>query len=245
VIVLAIDTSSVAVSATVVRADDEPTVTSSGHHQVTKTAARSGPGETRIAPNRHGELLVPTIESALEQTSTQFTDFDAVAVGLGPGPFTGLRVGIVTAKAISDALAIPAYGVCSLDAIAERHGRPNESLAVITDARRKQVYWRLYDGTTPITEPDLAPPADVAHTLQGRTSRIVGAGAEMYPQDFVGFEIDQGRAPGDAAYPKAGAIGWLVLDRVRSGAPSEELVPLYLRRPDAQQPGAPKKVTPV
>jgi tRNA threonylcarbamoyl adenosine modification protein YeaZ len=245
VIVLGIDTSSVAVSATVVRADDQPTATSSGRYQLTRIGAMSGPGETRIAPNRHGELLAPAIDSALERTGTEFADLDAVAVGLGPGPFTGLRVGIVTAKAIGDALSIPTYGVCSLDAIAAPHGRRGEPLAVVTDARRKQVYWRLYDGSTPVTEPDLAPPADVADVLRDRTSRVVGAGAEMYADEFARFEIDRGRAPDDAAYPDPGQVGMLVLDRARRHAPSEELVPMYLRRPDARPPGAPKKVTPV
>ena len=242
--VLALDTSSVAISVTVLRADDEPSVWTDGRYRLTGLGAQSGPGEMRIAPNRHGELLAPVINSALERTGTDFADLNAVAVGLGPGPFTGLRVGIVTATSIGDALAIPTYGVCSLDAIAHEHWRRGEPLAVVTDARRKQVYWRLYDGEMPITEPDIAPPADVAVMLQGRTSRVVGAGAELYPDAFANFEIDLGTQPGDAAYPGPGAIGLLALERVRNGAPSELLEPLYLRRPDAKPPGAPKQVTP-
>jgi tRNA threonylcarbamoyl adenosine modification protein YeaZ len=242
---LALDTSSVAISATVLRADDAPKVWSDGRYRLTGIGAMSGPGTMEIASNRHGELLAPVIENALEQTGSEFADLVAVAVGLGPGPFTGLRVGVVTAKAIGDALSIPTYGVCSLDAIAAGHSRRGEPLAVVTDARRKQVYWRLYDGANPITEPDLAPPAAVADMLQGRTSRVVGAGAELYSEVFAGFEVDQGREPGDAAYPEPAEIGLLALERARSGAPSEELKPLYLRRPDARPPGAPKQVTPV
>src|SRR5581483_707436 len=102
--VLAIDTSSPAVTTGVVTVGPE----------VALAAARAP-----IAARGHGELLTPCIDACLHDAGIAPRDLDAVVVGTGPGPYTSLRVGLVTAAAFADALGIPAYGVCSLDAIAE------------------------------------------------------------------------------------------------------------------------------
>ena len=185
-------------------------------------ALSTGAGATVVAANRHGELLAPLIDRVLGGRPR--TDLTGIVVGVGPGPFTGLRVGIVTAKALAHALGIPAYGVCSLDALAA------PGIAVATDARRREVYWAAYDATGTRTDgPHVGSPADAATTLRAAgVTRVAGAGARLYPQAFDGFEVI------DPEHPDA---------RRLLNAPRRDLTPLYLRRPDAVPPGPPKKVT--
>ncbi|HVS68860.1 MAG TPA: tRNA (adenosine(37)-N6)-threonylcarbamoyltransferase complex dimerization subunit type 1 TsaB [Mycobacteriales bacterium] len=192
---------------------------------------------SETADNRHGERLAPLTASCLRDAGATTADLEGVVVGLGPAPFTGLRVGIMTAHAMSDALGIPAYGVCSLDGIAHRFTTDHGSFAVITDARRKQVYWALYDeGGRRIDGPELAPPDELADQLRSRTTDVVGAGVVKYRESFAGFTTREG----DPA-PRAVDLVWCV----DFAQPPGTLAPMYLRRPDAQPPGRPKAVTPL
>jgi tRNA threonylcarbamoyl adenosine modification protein YeaZ len=220
VLILAFDTSSPAITVAVVgagvRAESE-----------------------EVAANRHGEVLAAAVDRVLRDADATPADLTAVAVGLGPGPFTGLRVGIVTARAMSDALGIPAYGECSLDVIAAA-ARGDDEVGVLTDARRKQVYWARYDAAGRRVEgPELAPPDELADHLRGNVTRLVGAGAIAYRDRFGGFLVDE-----RDRYPKASQLASMVTHRHVAAAPADDLTPLYLRRPDAQVPGRPKVVTP-
>lgn len=221
-LVLALDTSSPTVAVAVCDA---------ARGDVRLLAERNEP-----ADNRHGERLAPAIAAAMNDAGVTPAQLDATVVGLGPAPFTGLRVGVMTARAISDSLGIPAYGLCSLDGIAHRFAHGDGSFAVVTDARRKQVYWALYDERGQrIDGPDLAPPDELADHLRGRTADVVGAGILKYPASFGGFEIRDGDPS-----PRAVDLVWCA----DLAAPAGDLAPLYLRRPDAQPPGRPKAVTP-
>ena len=154
-----------------------------------------------VDAKRHGELLAVNMRAVLEHGTP-----DEVVVGVGPGPFTGLRVGIVTAAAYADALGLPVRGVCSLE------GLRAPSTAAVTDARRKEVYFAEYDETGRRTRgPDVAKPGDL--TLI--SPRVVGDGALLY-----GFATED-----EPRYPSVALL-----------ATSDEalpLTPLYLRRPDA------------
>jgi tRNA threonylcarbamoyl adenosine modification protein YeaZ len=211
-LVLALDTSTAAISAAVVEV---------GAHDVHTRSSREV-----VNPRGHGELLTPTIDAVLAEAGATARDLSAVVAGVGPGPYTGLRVGLVTAAALADALDIPAYGVCSLDGIT---GAP----LVVTDARRKEVYWARYDADGERIEgPFVDRPDDVPNSEPAN-----GAGARMYPEVF-GEPPERHRVD----YPDP---GWLVVRarrRIVAGAPSEALTPLYLRHPDAVVPGAPKPV---
>ena len=118
----------------------------------------------------HNEVLAPFIMECCDEVGVTPSGLDAVVVGVGPGPYTGLRVGMATAAAFGDALDIPVSGVCSLDglawnAIADATQREGETIIVATDARRREVYWATYrisDGRpVRVTEPEVARPADV------------------------------------------------------------------------------------
>jgi len=223
-LVLAVDTSSDVVSAAVADVAD------AGARPVAQRDAR--------ASNRHGELLAALIEELLTEIGLAPSSLAAVAAGLGPGPFTGLRVGVVTAASFADALGIPVYGVCSLDAIASSCNEPGPFL-VCTDARRKQVYWARYDGDGARVEgPDISTAAEVALRFAGDVPLAVGAGVVLYPKEFAAF----GNTGDDAV--SAVDVAGLVAERVRERAPSDVMEPLYLRRPDASPPGRPKSVLP-
>ena len=188
--------------------------------------------------NRHGELLAASIDEVLREAKLSPSALVAVAAGLGPGPFTGLRVGVVTAASLADALGRPAYGACSLDAVARRHVR-RQSLLVCTDARRKQVYWARYDATGARVEgPDITTARELAQRFAGEVPLAVGAAVSLYAEEFSAFDqtLD--------AKVSAVDVAELVAERVRADAPGELLEPLYLRRPDASPPGRRKSVLP-
>lgn len=180
----------------------------------------------------HGELLVPSIRDCLGSAGRRPAELAAVIAGVGPGPFTGLRVGLVTAAAISDALGLPSYPVCSLDAIAA--GRPDvDRLLVAGDARRKEIYWALYRAGERLAGPAVAKPAELPAELDAAAA--VGAGARLYAE-LLGLPLL------DGDYPPVAGLAGLARDRVLAGAAGEPLVPLYLRRPDAAVPAATKPV---
>ena len=187
--------------------------------------------ERRVVDARaHGELLAPEIAAALDEAGVRAAALDAIVAGVGPGPFTGLRVGLATAAAMSQALAIPAYGVCSLDALGRAAG-PGRVL-VATDAKRREVYWATYTDGRRTRDPDVAKPADIRIDVD----RAVGEGSLKYSELF-GVPIDE-----VLLFPPGAALVALAADRIRARAPAEPLTPLYLRRPDAVEPTRRKTV---
>ncbi|MFT4088976.1 MAG: tRNA (adenosine(37)-N6)-threonylcarbamoyltransferase complex dimerization subunit type 1 TsaB, partial [Gordonia sp. (in: high G+C Gram-positive bacteria)] len=113
---------------------------------------------------RHAEVLTTLMRDSLADAGLTGADLHAVVVGCGPGPFTGLRVGMATGAAYADALGVPAYGVCSLDAIAARVPGAGEVL-VVTDARRREVYWARYADGARVGGPDVCAPDALAEQL--------------------------------------------------------------------------------
>ncbi|OLT27198.1 tRNA (adenosine(37)-N6)-threonylcarbamoyltransferase complex dimerization subunit type 1 TsaB [Nocardiopsis sp. CNR-923] len=186
-----------------------------------------------VDARRHGELLSPTIRRLTEETGVALGDLDGVAVGVGPGPYTGLRVGLATGHALADALDIPCHGVTTLDALAFATRR-TEPFVAMTDARRKEVFWARYDDRlTRVGEVRVDRPAEI----DTGGLPVVGHGARVYAEVFGDAAADP-----DPLFPDAAAVVELALLRLHAGEELPEPNPLYLRRPDAVVPRAPKKV---
>ncbi|MEV4658269.1 tRNA (adenosine(37)-N6)-threonylcarbamoyltransferase complex dimerization subunit type 1 TsaB [Micromonospora sp. NPDC049301] len=187
----------------------------------------------------HGELLAPQIDAVLADADARPQDLGAIVSGLGPGPFTGLRVGLVTAATMGQVLNIPTYGVCSLDAI----GHPaavGEPVLAASDARRKELYWAVYDGAGQrIVGPEVSTPVVAAARARELGATVaVGDGAHRYAET-LGLPVRV-----EPRYPDATVLALLAAERIRAGAPGERLTPLYLRRPDAVVAAGRKPVLP-
>jgi tRNA threonylcarbamoyl adenosine modification protein YeaZ len=179
-------------------------------------------------PMRHGEQLAPLVVRVLSETGLVRQDLTAVAVGVGPGPFTGLRVGLVTARTLGFALEIPVYGACTLDVLAVEAvdtGSVIGDFLVATDARRKEVFLATYDADgVRLDGPVVDRPAALATATQ-----VVGEGAVLYPEEFP-----------HACSPVRPSAAWLARTIADERAELHDPEPLYLRRPDALVP-APRK----
>ena len=179
---------------------------------------------------KHGEQLAPLIAEALTEAGAVRQDLTAIAVGAGPGPFTGLRVGLVTARTLGFVLQIPVYAVCSLDVIAAEafgSGSISAPFAVATDARRKEVYLASYADGARVSGPEVIKPVDAA---TGAT--VVGRGGLLYPEEFPNAQGPE--------HPSAAVLCDVVVNE-RFGLLDPE--PLYLRRPDAVAGLSGKKVS--
>jgi tRNA threonylcarbamoyl adenosine modification protein YeaZ len=213
-----------------------------------------------VDARRHGELLAPSIAKVIADAGAEPGDLTAIAAGMGPGPYTGLRVGVVTARVLGRALGVPVHGVCTLDVIA-RAARPaaaGREFLVVTDARRKEVYWARYTGSSERTAgPAVSRPADIPGAA---SVPAAGQATVLYPEAFgepiwrehpsavvlaemaveclaAGLEPAMtSAASGEPALAGAAAS--------QTAAPLLPPEPLYLRRPDARVPGPPKRVTP-
>jgi tRNA threonylcarbamoyl adenosine modification protein YeaZ len=193
--------------------------------------------ESAVDARRHGELLAVFIDKVLRNVGAGRGDLTAIAVGTGPGPYTGLRAGLVTARVLGSALEIRTDGICSLDVIAADAcaAAAGSEYLVATDARRREVYWARYTAAGERANgPHVGRPADLPAGLP-----VAGAGAEQYP-DLGGGAA----APIPPRYPSAARLAALAAARLAAGAAPNPAEPLYLRRPDAREPGKPKRVTP-
>ena len=198
-------------------------------HDGTRVLARYA-GEGAL---RHGELLAPGIASVLADIGADRRDLTDVAVGVGPGPYTGLRVGVVTARTLATALPARVVGVCTLDVLAAgaRAVGVEGGFVAASDARRKEVYWARYDQAgARVDGPYVMRPSDLAAALRPG-ERVVGRGAQLYADVLPAIE-----GPAD---PDAGVLGAVVADESCELLP---LQPLYLRRPDAVEPAGRKPV---
>lgn len=191
-----------------------------------------------IDARRHTELLAPLLIEVMSAAGTAPEDVTHVAVGTGPGPFTGLRVGLVTARTFAHARGITVHGVCSLDALASAAaaGGHEGELLVATDARRKELYWARYRCTDGAIErrdePSVDKPTDLPDAA--RALPTVGRGPLLYPE-----LLPHGTELLDV---DAGVLATLAAQRITTGE-AMPVEPLYLRRPDAVVPSAPKPAT--
>lgn len=176
--------------------------------------------ESVEATRAHNERLVPTVESLIAEAGVSYDELGAVVVGCGPGPFTGLRVGMASASAFAQALGIPAFGVVTHDAVAELAGK--DDTLVVTDARRREVYWAHYVGGRRVAGPGVCAPDAVP---------VDHAGVLSVPEPLR----EKLTVHADTVTSIAPSTKGLVQAANFDQAPAP-LVPLYLRRPDAVEP---------
>ena len=197
-LVLAIDTSTPSVTAGIV---------ADGHVLAERVT---------VDARAHAERITPNVLAAIADAGCSMADLNAVVVGCGPGPFTGLRVGMATAAAYGHALDLPVYGVCSLDSIG---GQTVGEVLVVSDARRREVYWARYRDGVRVDGPAVNAPADVD---PGPAQSVAGSPGHA---GLFGLPCI------DPTYPDAAGLVAAVADWSQ---PPAALVPLYLRRPDAK-----------
>ncbi|MYV42536.1 tRNA (adenosine(37)-N6)-threonylcarbamoyltransferase complex dimerization subunit type 1 TsaB [Streptomyces sp. SID1328] len=190
---------------------------------------------SQVDARRHGELLLPAVDRVLAAAGVKLDAVTGIVVGTGPGPYTGLRVGLMTADTFGLALGVPVHGVCTLDGLAYAADITKGPFVVATDARRKEVYWATYaDSRTRLTGPAVDRPADIAERVAGLPA--LGAGALLYPDTFPDVH--------EPEHVSAAALASLAAVKLAAGEELDEPRPLYLRRPDAQVPKNYKVVTP-
>lgn len=193
---------------------------------------------------RHAEVLMPLIADVLADASVGTGDITSIVVGVGPGPFTGLRVGLMTARTMAHALGVPVFGVCSLDAIAcEFATDSDDGFTVLTQARRREFYKATYDADGLRTS---GPEVVRADALAARGVVVGGPGSEVAPDArWLALLALEALAGGETAFDADAAAhedaaesrGDSVAARIRGHvllAPQA----LYLRRPDAVPPAS-------
>lgn len=199
---------------------------------------------TMVASDRrHAESLTPMIRFAMQQASVEMTDLSAIAVDVGPGLFTGMRVGMATAQSMAWALDLPVVPICSLDALAMNADLSESTVAAALDARRGEVYWAVYrmrgSGVEPqrISEPVVTSPEDLAIHIADRAEDMVcvGSGFDRHAELFEASPWAQlvGR---DSMFPSANAVVTLAGYRMLADdtVSASEVQPMYLRAPDAE-----------
>ena len=194
-----------------------------------------------IRGRRHAETLVPAIEFLCRQTRVELRDIGAVAVDLGPGMFTGLRVGVAAGKALSHARRLPMIGVASLDLLAFPLRHSHRRIVCAIDAGRGEIFHASYrqspGGVQRLTDPEVATPADLASDLEatGEEVLLAGDGARRHRDAFDTIRRVELADHGEA-YPQAGSLVQLAHARAlrEEFVNPAEVTPIYLRLPDAE-----------
>jgi tRNA threonylcarbamoyladenosine biosynthesis protein TsaB len=216
---LGIDTSTAASGAAVLRADGEA-------FEVRPPAARL------LEPPAHAAELLPAAERALSDAGLGFGDLDAIAVGVGPGGFTGLRIGIVTARALAASAGLELRPVSSLDALAA--GAGEDPVLALIDAKRGELFAGLYEGGEPLWAPFAARPEAVAERVReaGVTPVGIGDGSVRFRDELEAAGVRV--APAESGSHTVSALQVCRIGLGTAPVSPEAVVPDYLRAPDAK-----------
>ncbi|MFI5047726.1 MAG: tRNA (adenosine(37)-N6)-threonylcarbamoyltransferase complex dimerization subunit type 1 TsaB [Acidimicrobiia bacterium] len=190
---------------------------------------------------RHAELLAPGIDVLCRQVGVHVSDVSAIAVGIGPGMFTGLRVGVTTAKMLAQVLRVPVVPVASLDLVAYPLRFSARVVVAVLDARRREVFASRYvpvpGGVQRVSDYQVLPPAELAAELAagGDELLLAGDGVARYRDEFSVLERAEVAGPAFDA-PSAVALVELAAGKVirEEFVSSDEVLPLYLRQSDAE-----------
>lgn len=198
-------------------------------------------GHADVGPPRHAERLVPAIKYCCEQTGASLDHVSAIAVGVGPGMFTGLRVGVTTAKVLAQALRVPMIPIPSLDLLAYPLRHAHGLVVPAIDARRNELYYALYrtvpGGVQRASDYEVGAPDDLVAELEarGEESLLCGDGALRFASAFADVKHAELAGPGHAA-PSLSALAELAIARYQREefCPPDDVLPLYLRKSDAE-----------
>jgi tRNA threonylcarbamoyladenosine biosynthesis protein TsaB len=188
---------------------------------------------------RHAEILAPAIDFVCRQADIELSEFGVIAVDVGPGLFTGMRVGLASAKALAQALRIPMIGITSLDLLAFPNRHTDRVVVPVIDARKGEVFWSMYrqvpGGLQQVAEPTVGPVEELVADLLARSQEVlcVGDGAHRYRDEIVdGYHCEIG----GEVHPSAAPLVQLAHARAlrEEWVNPREIVPMYLRAPDAQ-----------
>ncbi|NLP42656.1 MAG: tRNA (adenosine(37)-N6)-threonylcarbamoyltransferase complex dimerization subunit type 1 TsaB [Veillonellaceae bacterium] len=190
----------------------------------------------------HSEMLMPHIEKILKLAGVKKTDLTLVAVSIGPGSFTGLRIGLATAKALAYALAIPLVGVSTLEALAFNCPVPGALLSPMLDAQKGNVYQAIYkwqkQGLTEVLPPRVIGFEESVSELTQQTMPvlILGEGAVMHGTKLAGL-ANPVAATGNVVMPRAASVGFLAKRKFAQGLRHDvmTLEPIYIRRSEAEE----------
>ncbi len=188
---------------------------------------------------RHAEILAPAIEFVCRQADIELAEFGVIAVDTGPGLFTGMRVGLASAKALAQALRIPMIGISSLDLLAFPCRHTDRVVVPVIDARKGEVFWAMYrqvpGGVQQVSAPTVGPLDELVADLLARSQDVlcVGDGAERYGDELMEGYRCEISAP---VHPSVGALVQLAHSKAlrEEWVRPNEIEPSYLRAPDAR-----------
>ncbi len=188
---------------------------------------------------RHAEILTPAIEFVCAQAGLEIDELGCIAVDVGPGLFTGMRVGIAAAKAMALALRVPMIGISSLDLLAFPVRHTDRVVVPVIDARKNEVFWSMYrqvpGGLQQVSVPRVGPVDELVADLLARSQDVlcVGDGADRYRDEILDGYRCEISAP---VHPSPGALVQLAHARAlrEEWVRPDEIEPVYLRAPDAQ-----------
>jgi tRNA threonylcarbamoyladenosine biosynthesis protein TsaB len=199
-------------------------------------------GTADTTPPRHAETLAPAIAWCCERSGVELTHVSAVAVGIGPGMFTGLRVGVTTAKVLAQTLRVPVIPVPSLDLLAYPLRYARRLVVATIDARRHEVYWAIYrqvpGGVQRVSDYELGTPDDLVAELEarGEDALVCGDGSLRFADAFAPLGRRVELAGPAHASPSLSALAELALARYEREdfSVAADVLPMYLRRSDAE-----------
>ena len=188
---------------------------------------------------RHAETLTPAIEFVCRQADVDLGELGCIAVDIGPGLFTGMRVGLAAGKALAQALRIPMIGIASLDLLAFPCRHTDRVVVPVIDARKAEVFWAMYrqvpGGVQQVAPPTVGPVDELVGDLLARSQDVlcIGDGAERYRDTILeGYRCEIGQP----VHPPVGALVQLAHAKAlrEEWVRPNEIEPVYLRAPDAQ-----------
>lgn len=188
--------------------------------------------KTDFEPSKQAERLFSSIETLLKEAEVSYADINAITVDIGPGSFTGIRIGLAAARGVSLAADIPVIGITGFEALALSQ-KESKDLLVALDAKRGQVYAQLFSKGTSACEEMMVDYGDITSIVSNTSLDIIGDGAQLiatYLNDVTHNIIIETKLP------NAEMVALAAFEKIKGGNYQNNPAPLYIRKPDAKLP---------